>query len=153
MPRYLPYRFNSRVFHRGGWVEAFSDGLGDEGRPLFLKKFDQPLLFLDKGIDLCRLAVKESCNAYLLINWRKAYGGRPKIFSSKNLAGCPFADCRELSKNGRIISQIFTKSDLEINVHIRSKSNKVIAIYSLRHVLGYDGRKADFILSLRARRK
>ena len=65
MRRYLPQPVDAAVFHRGGWVEAFGDGLRDDRLTFFGQPLQQCLFLLDQRIDPRRLLIKESGDTLL----------------------------------------------------------------------------------------
>ena len=63
MRRHLAEPFDAGVLHGGVGVQAFGDGVGDDGLALLLQQLDQPPLLLHQRVDLRRLAVKKACDA------------------------------------------------------------------------------------------
>ena len=59
MRRYFTEPGDARGFGGGGGVEAFGDGVGDDGLAFLGEQFDEPLLLADQLVDLRGLAVKE----------------------------------------------------------------------------------------------
>ena len=63
----------------GEWVEAPSDGAGDEGGAFLLKQLDQPLLPRHQRIDLCCFTVEEVNDGLLFRMRRQGYDKTPPL--------------------------------------------------------------------------
>lgn len=62
---------DAAVFHRGFGIEAFGDGVGDEGLTLFRQPVEQRALFLDQSVNTRRFVVQKLRDAALGFQRRK----------------------------------------------------------------------------------
>ena len=68
-----PKPLDPGVLHGGSWIEALSDGMGDNGIALLLEQFDESFLFRHEGVDLCRLSVEKPGDGALFVRIAENY--------------------------------------------------------------------------------
>ncbi|OHR85609.1 hypothetical protein HMPREF3289_25575 [Pseudomonas sp. HMSC75E02] len=71
MRRHLTQPLHAGVFHRHRRVEAFGDGVRDDGLALFLEQFDQALLLFDQRVDAGGFVVEEAGDLGLFFKRRR----------------------------------------------------------------------------------
>jgi hypothetical protein len=59
--------FDAGGLHGGVWVQAFGDGVGDDGLAFFFQQFNQPPLLPHQRVNLRRLPVKKLRDQGLLV--------------------------------------------------------------------------------------
>ena len=90
MLRHVAEPFDAGRLHGGVGVEAFGDGVGDDGLPFFFQQFHQPPLLRHQPIDLRRLPVEEGGDGGLFLEWRRGH-----CHSSNGLPACAGHLCPE----------------------------------------------------------
>ena len=79
----------------GGGVEAFGDGVGDDGLALLGEELDEPFLLADQLVDLGGFAVEEVSDASAFVVWRIGKRERLEIAEVSRLL-VEVSECRGL---------------------------------------------------------